>query len=87
MNAAAATQKGYVSITKPYRILEEHELKWFRNAIRDGRKAKICIVEFPHGIEIWRHESELDIDPCTGLKLKKDYAKSNTGNGRTISNR
>lgn len=86
MDAATATKNGYVSITRPYRIQEEHELKWFRNAIRDGRKAKICIVEFPYGPEIWRHKSELDIDPKTGLKLHQDYLR-NSRNGWAISNR
>lgn len=69
---ADAMEQGYVSMTKPYHInakdpeLAARERTWFERVLHDMRGAKIVIVEFTSGLEIWRHKSELNIDPTTG---------------------
>lgn len=73
LTASEARKKGYKSITKPYSIQDKQEREWFHNAVRDGQKADMVIVEFPHGVELWKHKSQLDIDPVTGMRIKLDY--------------
>ena len=75
LSPADAKAKGYRSLTRPYRLAArdvntrnlEH-LYWNR-VCEDLRLCNCVVVEYPTGIEIWRHESELDIDPATGMKI------------------
>jgi len=44
------------------------ERQWWDNLCRDMQSCKCVIVEFYNGLEMWRHDDELDVDPMTGLK-------------------
>lgn len=71
-----AERQGYVSLTKPYHIaaidpeVRQREQRFWVNVCNDFRNCNVVVVEFSQGPEIWRHESELNIDPHTGIKLK-----------------
>lgn len=72
--AAEARLEGYKSLTRPYHINHKDasirmlERQWWDNLCRDMQSCKCVIVEFYNGLEMWRHDDELDVDPMTGLK-------------------
>ena len=60
LTEAAARNQGYVSMTQPYNQSIERERIWFQRVLRDMRSAKIVLVMYSDGIEVWRHKSELN---------------------------
>jgi hypothetical protein len=47
------------------------EREWWDRLCNDLKSCDCVIVEFTNGLELWRHDDELDIDPMTGLKHQK----------------
>ena len=76
LSPTEATRQGYVSLTKPYHIaamdtsVRDREQRFWRNLCKDFTNCNVVCVEFASGPELWRHETEINIDPHTGLKLK-----------------
>ena len=74
-DSRVARKEGYRSLTRPYHInhkdqsIRLQERDWWHRVCRDLRACDCCIVEYATGVEIWRHEDQLDIDPQTGLKV------------------
>lgn len=79
MEAAEARKAGFRSLTRPYYLHHKDESighierTWWDNLCRDLKDCKCVIVEFSNGVELWRHEDELDVDPMTGLKHTKYF--------------
>jgi hypothetical protein len=75
--AADARKEGYRSLTRPYLInckdesIRMLEREWWDRLCNDLKSCDCVIVEFTNGLELWRHDDELDIDPMTGLKHQK----------------
>ena len=71
---AEARQEGYKSLTRPYYLnhkdesIRSIERLWWNRLCDDLKSCRCTIVEFSNGVELWRHDDELDIDPMTGLK-------------------
>ena len=78
---ADARRAGYRSLTKPYHLnhkdesIRYQEREWWDNLCRDLQRCRCVIVEYSSGVELWRHEDELDVDPMTGLKQTKHITK------------
>jgi hypothetical protein len=54
---------GYVSLTTPYnQNPASQELQWYENVKRDMKGCNCVIVPFANGNEIWRHNTELNLD-------------------------
>lgn len=78
-----AQDRGYISLTMPYRVFSPHrdsretEAGYLDKTIADmeqpGRRANYCLVEVHNGVEVWRHRRELDIDPHTGVSKSIRY--------------
>jgi len=79
--AADARSAGYRSLTRPYYLnhrdasIRMLERNWWDNLCHDLRLCNCVVVEYTNGVELWRHEDELDIDPMTGLKQAKYIPK------------
>ena len=77
VTASDAKNQGYIALAGPYadnrlNIAESYkELVWLRK-VCDDLKGKDCVfVKDSHeGTTVHRHNSELDIDPHTGVKLR-----------------
>ena len=78
-----AKERGYVSLTIPYKIFSprkdsrELDSYYLDHIIADmeqpNNSANYCLVEVHNGVEVWRHRSELDIDPDTGVSTSIRY--------------
>jgi hypothetical protein len=71
MTKRDAEAAGYVALTTPYcQGDKSREKAWFRSVLDDMRGCNCVLVEFAPGIEVWRHESEINID-YMGRKLNR----------------
>ena len=73
LTSTQARQGGFVPLAGPYVIGDPSETMlieglWLQNVRNDLMGCHCCQVETSDGIEIWRHSSEMDIDPTTGVK-------------------
>lgn len=75
MKKADAQAAGYVAITTPY--CQSHlspESEWFKRVLADMKGCNCVIVSFASGLEVWRHDSEINLDHL-GRKLTRDEIK------------
>ena len=71
MTKREAEAAGYLALTTPYCQSDKSpERAWFLSVLDDMRGCNFVLVEFTSGIEVWRHESETNID-CMGRKLNR----------------
>ena len=71
MTKRDAEAAGYLALTTPYCQSDKSpERAWFLSVLDDMRGCNCVLVEFTSGIEVWRHESEVNID-CMGRKLNR----------------
>jgi hypothetical protein len=69
-----AMMMGYESLTIPYQtdsnspLIRRHENHLWELQCYQMRGCKCVAVLVENGLEMWRHTSELNIDPETGLK-------------------
>lgn len=81
MGVADAKSAGYRSLTRPYYLnhrdesIRSVERGWWDSLCQDLKTCNCVIVEFSSGVELWRHEEELDVDPMTGVKYSKYIPK------------
>lgn len=61
INEKEAKQKGYTVVCGPYSRRKKIQMEWLKNVIRDMKGADIVLVDVVGGIEVWRHESEMDV--------------------------
>ena len=83
-----ATNNGYQSLTVAYKIKsnnneERTRERWmWQNQCETMTGTNSVIVQVPKGVEMWRHSSEMDIDPDSGLKCTR-YISANPNDERT----
>lgn len=71
MSRREAESAGYVALTTPYcQSNKSPERAWFFSVLNDMLGCNCVLVEFTSGIEVWRHETEINID-CMGRKLTR----------------
>jgi hypothetical protein len=81
MELVDARAAGFKSLTKPYYLNHRDESiricerGWWDAICHDLKDCKCVIVEFQNGVELWRHDDELDVDPMTGTKLPRNAFK------------
>jgi len=77
-----ASAHGYQSLTVAYKIesnnIEERTReRWmWQNQCATMIGTNSVVVQVPKGVEMWRHSSEMDIDPHSGLKCAR-YISAN----------
>ena len=77
-----ARNNGYQSLTVAYKIesmnleLRGRERWIWQKQCETMRGTNSVIVQVPNGVEMWRHSSEMDIDPDSGLKCAR-YISAN----------
>jgi hypothetical protein len=70
-----ATERGYISLTTPYRINNNRvncyktERAYFDRIRRDLQGTDSIIVDTGYGLEFWRHEAEMNLK----VKEAKNY--------------
>jgi len=75
MRKGDATEEGYLPITMPY--CQHHaspERAWFFRVLEDMKGCDCVLVEFASGLEVWRHNRELNLDHI-GRRIRKSELK------------
>jgi len=76
-----ATNNGYQSLTVAYKIespnieLRNRERLLWQRQCETMQGTKSVVVQVENGVEMWRHNSEMDIDPDTGMKCVRYISK------------
>lgn len=69
MTKNEAVELGYAALTTPYNQKPDSiEAPWFESTMKDLAGCDCVLVEFSSGIEIWRHQRELNVDP-NGIRV------------------
>lgn len=56
-----ARDRGYLSLTTPYRQGNEDEMRWMETVLRDMRGCDAVVIDTGKGYEVARHKSELKL--------------------------
>jgi len=82
MSQSDAIEHGYESLTIPYNVdskCKETQVREILLWVKQCEQVRGCncvAVEFSNGYEMWRHTSEMNIDPQTGEKSIRNSKRS-----------
>lgn len=81
MIPSEAIAYGYEALTIPYNIYSkcketrDREIGFWEKQCAQVRGCNCVVVEFSCGVEMWRHTSEMNIDPRTGKKITRNLTR------------